>query len=265
MSVYHKERPTFLQQSIESLLNQTLLPTQIVLVKDGALTEGLDAVIDHFVSAHPALFEVVALPENVGLGRALNEGLNFCKYELVARMDSDDISLPHRFESQVKVFERDPSVAIVSGWITEFESDPSVIQSSRRLPETHPEIMRLMRTQCPLNHVTVMFKRSVVLQVGGYQHFYLLEDYYLWIRMYEAGAIMYNIQQPLVNVRGGQQMVARRGGLKYALSEVRLQRAMRRMGIIGCVTMCKNIAIRFTVRMLPNFLRRRIYAFFLRK
>lgn len=264
LSVYWKENPLYFTQSLESIFNQTTQPDEVVLVKDGPLNDELDAVVDDFTARYD-IFKVISLPENVGLGNALQEGLKHCSCDLVARMDSDDICVSNRFELQLKAFYQHPEVSIVGGWIEEFSSDPAVIESSRKLPENNVEIVAFSHSKCPMNHVTVMFRKGDVISSGGYQHFYLFEDYWLWARMLHNGSKFYNIQQTLVLVRGGMAMSARRGGWKYAMSEVRLQRAFLHMGFIGWGSFIKNVTIRFTVRILPNRLRTMIYKNFLRK
>lgn len=264
LSVYKKEQPAYLQQSLDSLFNQTLLPNEVILVKDGPLTNELEEVIGRYTQMYPTL-KVVSLLENQGLGKALNEGLKHCSYELVARMDTDDISLSDRFELQVKAFSDHPDVAVVGGWIDEFSSSPSIIEGSRRLPENYNEISRFAKSKNPLNHVTVMFRRFAVEDTGGYEDFYLLEDYWLWVRMLKQKYRFYNIQRTLVLVRGGVAMTARRGGFKYACSEIALFKRMRQMGLIGFPTYLKNIVIRVSVRLMPNFLRAFIYKKILRK
>lgn len=264
MSVYYKEQPDYLETALDSVFRQTVPAAQVVLVKDGPLTEGLDKVIGRFERENP-LMTVVPLPRNVGLGNALNEGLKHCEYDLVARMDSDDICVEDRFERQLKAFADDPSLGIVGGWIDEFESDPDVIVSCRRPPQYHYELESFFKSKSPLNHMTVMFRKEVVKAVGGYQHFYLLEDYWLWGRLIAARTKFYNVPSCLVKVRGGASMTARRGGWKYFKSEARLQKKFLEMGLIGYGNFFRNVSVRFVVRMVPNRARKYVYSKLLRK
>lgn len=254
MSVYWKETASNLNQSLESIFNQTVLPDEVVLVKDGPLGVELDRTIDQF-SARYSQLVVVKLPQNIGLGAALNEGLNYCSYQLIARMDSDDICLCDRFEKQLKVFERNPDIDIVGGAVDEFSTTPDKPESCRKVPENHDEIAEYFKHRSPMNHVTAMFKKQAVLDAGSYQSFYLLEDYWLWARMLENNAKFYNLPDVLVHARGGLAMSARRGGLKYAMSEMRLQKEFYKMGLVNWTVMSKNIVIRFIVRMMPSSLR----------
>lgn len=264
MSVYCRERPEFLDAALASVFGQTVPPDDVVLVKDGPLTSELDVVVERYCQEHPQL-RIVPLVRNVGLGAALNEGLKHCRYDLVARMDTDDVCLPDRFERQLTVFQEHPEYDIIGSWIDEFTENPAHPETVRKLPETHEQIRVFFCSRNPLNHMSVMFRRPVVLAAGGYQSFYLLEDYWLWGRMLQNGARFYNIPRILVHVRGGYAMASRRGGWKYACSEMRLQRAFLRLGLIGRGTFCKNIAIRMCLRVMPNKIRTFVYRKILRK
>ncbi|MEG1954938.1 MAG: glycosyltransferase [Mucinivorans sp.] len=263
LSVYSRERAEYMREALRSVFQQTSPPDEVILVKDGPLNEELDAVVDEF-SRHYPMFKVVPLPYNVGLGMALNEGLKHCSYELVARMDTDDICVSNRFELQLNAFAQHSDASIIGGWIDEFSTDPTIIEGSRKLPLTPDQLAIFAKSKNPMNHMTVMFDKRAVIDAEGYQPFYLLEDYWLWGRMLSRGAKFYNIGQTLVLVRGGISMTARRGGWKYAKSEIRLQRQFLRLGFIGYITFVKNVTIRTTVRIMPNKLRTFVYKNFLR-
>lgn len=258
ISLYKKEHPSFLQQSLNSLFSQTLLPDEIILVKDGPLTAELDAVVSDYAARYPIL-KVVPLPQNQGLGKALNEGLKHCSYDLVARMDTDDIAKPDRFEKQVKAFEEHPELDLVGAWIDEFEGMTQHVLSVRKVPETSDEIWEYCRKRCPVNHPVVMFRKSAVRAAGGYQHFPLFEDYYLWVRMLKNDARFYNIQESLLYFRTSPDMFKRRGGWKYAMDELRFQNVMRKMGMIGWGRFILNVMVRFPGRIIPNGLRSFLY------
>ena len=264
LSLYAKESPTFLASSLDSIFHQTLLPTEIILVKDGPLTAELDAIVSDYAVRYPVL-KVVALPQNQGLGRALNEGLKHCSYDIVARMDTDDISKPDRFEKQIAVFRKHPELDLVGAWIDEFEEDIHHVISTRKLPERHEDVMSYATRRNPVNHPVVMFRKSAVLAAGGYQHFPLFEDYFLWVRMLKNGAKFYNIQESLLYFRTSPNMFKRRGGWKYAMDEVRFQNVMRKMKMITWGRFLMNVAIRFPVRIMPNKLREILYKNSLRK
>ena len=264
LSLYAKESPTFLASSLDSIFHQTLLPTEIILVKDGPLTAELDAIVSDYAVRYPVL-KVVALPQNQGLGRALNEGLKHCSYDIVARMDTDDISKPDRFEKQIAVFRKHPELDLVGAWIDEFEEDIHHVISTRKLPERHEDVMSYATRRNPVNHPVVMFRKSAVLAAGGYQHFPLFEDYYLWVRMLLNGSRFYNILESLLYFRMSPDMFKRRGGWRYAKDEVRFQYKLLNLKFIGFIQFCENVCVRFTVRILPNSFRSFFYKKILRK
>ena len=263
LSVYRKEQPAYLQQSLNSIFTQTLMPDEVVLVKDGPLTEELDMVIGDYCRKYPIL-KIVSLAQNQGLGKALNEGLKHCSYDLVARMDTDDIAKSDRFEKQVKVFKEHPELDLVGAWIDEFEGDVSHVISVRKVPEFPIEIKQYALKRSPTNHAVVMFRKSAVLLAGGYLHFPLFEDYYLWVRMLMNGAKFYNIQESLSYFRFSPDMFKRRGGWRYALTEFRFQWLLKQIHFISCPQFVTNVLIRFTARIIPNSLRTFVYTKMLR-
>ena len=263
MSLYYKERPDYLRQSLDSVFNQTLPPDEVIMVEDGPLTDELYRVLDEYGSIHPEL-KRIPLPVNGGLGKALNEGLKHCSHELVARMDTDDIALPYRFEKQMMTFSDYPDADVVSCWIDEFENVPSNIVSTRKLPEFPYELFKYGKKRCPVNHPAVVFRKSAVLFAGGYRHFPLFEDYFLWVRLLLNGARIYNHQESLLLFRSSPDMFKRRGGFKHAIEEIRFQNSIRKIGYIGYPRMYMNIIIRFTTRIVPNYVRSFIYKKILR-
>ena len=264
MSVYSKEQPEFLHEAMESVFRQTVLPAEVVLVEDGPLTPALDAEIARLQSLHKEI-KVVSLLVNGGLGRALNEGMKHCSHELVARMDTDDICRSNRFERQLKLMEEHPEIDVCGSWIDEFSEDPSHPNFTRKLPEQHEELMEFGRFRSPVNHMTVMFRKEKVVESGGYQHYPLFEDYYLWVRMMVRGCRFYTIQESLVDARADMKMMARRGGLRYALTEARLQFLFFGLGYINGGRLVKNLSERFIVRVLPGRMRLWLYQHILRE
>lgn len=264
MSVYYKENPQFLRQSMDSIFNQTLKTDDFVLVCDGPLTDELNDVICEFKSKHSDVLNIVRLEKNQGLGIALNTGMNYCKNELIARMDSDDVSFEDRCEKQVEVFKKN-NVDIISGVLIEFEDDINHLSSKKVLPEYNEEIIKYSKKRSPFNHPCVMYKKSSVLEAGGYIDFYHLEDYYLWIRMLSKGFVGYNIQEPILYMRIGNGMHKRRGGLKYFSSNRKLLKYMRKIKYISFFDYIYISFVRFNVSIMPNFMRKFVYNFFLRK
>lgn len=263
MSLYAKERPDHLRLSLDSVFAQTLPPDEVVLVEDGPLTDELNSVVHEFQSKHQTL-KIVALEVNGGLGRALNEGLKHCSFDLVARMDTDDICYPNRFEKQVEVFERFPEVQVVNGWLDEFEEDPNVILKTRKLPEFNYELFQYGKKQCPVYHPVVMFRKDAVLFAGGYRHFPLFEDYYLWVRLLMNGAKFYTVQESLLKFRISAGTFKRRGGIKHAFNEFSFQRHMRRMRYISRTEFFSNVIVRFIYRVIPGNIRELAYKRFLK-
>lgn len=265
MSVYYKEKPEYLNQAIESIQTQTLSTNNFVLVCDGPLTPELDAIINVKQHEMGDSLNVVRLAKNGGLGNALNEGIKHCKNELVARMDSDDIAYPDRCERQINVFNTHPNVSICSGIVEEFVASPEVVEVKRVPPEVHEEIVKFAKKRNPFNHPCVMYKKCAVEAVGSYQDFYLLEDYYLWIRMLMAGYQGYNIQEPLLYMRAGSDMYLRRAGWKYAKTQIQLFKFMKKQGFINNRQYIKSCMIRSGSALAPNWLRKFVYGKVLRK
>lgn len=264
MSVYYKERPEYLRQAMESIFNQTVLTNDFVLICDGPLTEELDAVINGFKHIHEDILNVYRIENNVGLGNALNLGISKCKNELVARMDSDDISRKQRCEKQLEIFEKDDSIDIVSGTIEEFVGDIKNVKSCRNLPEKNQDIIKFAKSRSPFNHACIMYKKNKVIEAGSYKDFYFLEDYYLWIRMLNSGCQGYNIQEPLLWVRAGNDMYKRRSGIKYVKSQKNLLTYMKKIGFINKFEFIIGVLIRTCVSLSPNLLRKYLYNNFLR-
>ena len=155
MSVYYKENPSYLDDSLDSIFNQTLKPNEVVLVEDGPLNEELDNVINKYKNKHEC-FKIVKLKENMGLGKALNEGLKYCQYEYVARMDSDDISIPNRFEKQISYLEQHPEIDMLGSNIAEYDEKMTTITGHRIVPENNNEILKMMKKRNPFNPMSVI-------------------------------------------------------------------------------------------------------------
>ena len=265
MAVYVKEQPENLRLAIQSMLDQTVVPKDFVIVCDGPLTQELDDVIAEFVDIYPETFQIVRLERNQGLGNALNTGLEFCRYDLIARMDSDDISLPYRCECQLEMFRKNPRLALCSGDIAEFDSDPDDIEGIRYVPKTHKEILKYARKRNPINHMAVMYKRSAVKYAGGYIEVKLAEDYDLWVRMLQKGYQAANADRILVKARAGDSLYVRRGGLGYIRSVCRLQREFLASRFITYPEYVRNCAERILGGLMPSWIRKRFYQKYLRR
>lgn len=265
MSVYHKEKAEYLHAAMDSIWNQTVPTDDFVLVCDGPLTGELDTVIDEMKATHPKTLHVIRLEKNGGLGNALNIGMKHCKHELVARMDSDDISRTERCEKQLMVFRNHSDVSVASGIVEEFTASIEQVEARRVPPETQNEIMAFAKKRNPFNHPCVMYRKSAVEAAGGYQDFYLLEDYYLWIRMLQKGSTGYNLQEPVLWMRAGSDMYKRRAGWKYAKSQKALFKYMKDSGFIGEGHYVKSVVVRTASSISPNWLREFMFNKTLRK
>lgn len=267
LSVYAKENPLFLTESLNSVFAQTLPPTEVVLVEDGPLTDSLYKVIECFKEKYLTL-KVVSLPQNSGLGNALNEGMKHCANELIARMDSDDICFPQRFEKQIAYMKTHSDVDVVGCWTKEFHEDINgnkIVTSLKKFPQTVWNNVKYSTKRCPVEHPAVVLRKSAVMSVGGYKHCYLFEDYYLWARMFVNGSKFYNIQEPLLYFRVSDASFKRRGGMKYALNEFRTLKEFKEIGFLSKWEFYYAVITRFPIRILPNALRKMFYTTFLRK
>ena len=265
MSVYEKENPEFLKESLESILiHQTLIPTEVVVVEDGPLTDKLYSVLKIFKDKYPFL-KIVSLRENVGLGEALNQGLKHCQYDWVARMDSDDIAVETRFESQLDFIKKHSDIDLLGGNITEFLNSPSEIVSEKKVPQVHDDIVHMAKRRNPMCHMTVMFRKPSVEKAGGYLPLPYVEDYYLWVRMIATGARLANISETLVYARVGNGMYNRRGNKEQIASWNILNQFMLANGLVTKMDVFLNqIYIRVFVYM-PSDVKKFIYKKILRK
>lgn len=220
MSVYDKEKPNYLKQAIESMLCQTVKPEQFVIVLDGRLNGELQRIIVDYKANDKQLFTIVPLKQNVGLGKALDIGLRQCRNELVARMDSDDISLPERCEKELQLFENDSELVIVGSNIDEFWDDPKDIKCSRVVPSEPEEIKKHIGRIQPFNHPTVMYKKSEVIRCGGYGKMRRKQDRDLFSRMVNMGCKARNINESLLLFRSNADNYKRRKSWTYCKSTI---------------------------------------------
>lgn len=264
MCVYGGDNPNHFEIAVDSIIKQTIKPSEIVLVVDGPVQDELNEKIIKYEENE--LFKVIRLEENQGHGIARKIGLENCTYDIIAIMDADDISINDRFEKQIKCFENESDISIVGSQISEFIGDPENIVGNRIVPCNDKDIKEYAKKRCPMNLVTVMFKKDDINSVGGFIDWYCEEDYYLWLRMILADMKFKNIDEVLVNVRVGKEMYNRRGGLKYFQSERKLQKYMKKNKMIGFGTYFMNVTKRFIVQvLLPNKIRGFVFKKFARK
>lgn len=262
MSVYSEEAPENLANSLQSMFSQSYKTDDFVLVCDGPLTPELDEVIEWFQVRYPSL-HVHRMPSNKGLGPALNYGLNQCRNEIVARMDSDDVSLSDRLSKQIEILLRE-QLDVVGSLIAEFYEDIDDVRNIRQVPEIHEAIREFAKVRNPVNHVSAVFRKSSVISCGGYVDMAFAEDYYLWLRMLVRGYRFQNLQEVLVMVRTGDDMYRRRSGIKLSVSQVRLLHFMRGTGLIDWAEFLTGSLVRVGGSLLPTTIRRFIYERFLR-
>lgn len=266
MSVYAKETASNLRTSIESMFGQTVKPAEIVMIEDGPLTEELYSVLDEYTEKYGERFRRVASERNEGLGNALRKGVVECRNELIARMDTDDVSRSDRCEKQLAVFTEYPDTAVVGGQISEFIETPENVVGQRIVPCAHDEICNFLKKRDPFNHPSVMFRQSAVLAAGNYMELHFNEDYYLWARMYLKGSVFANLPDIVLDMRVGKDLYARRGGYRYFKCQKQMFRFLRKNKIISAFAYLKAITIRFVVQvMMPNCVRQRMYKKYARK
>lgn len=255
MSLYIKEKPEYFSQCIDSILANTILPNEIVIVFDGPISDSVMSLLNNYIEKNPNLFKIVPLEKNVGLGLALREGILHCSNELVARMDTDDICRNDRFQLQLNEFQKNPNLDICGSHIVEFDETPDKIVAKRTVPLDDESIKKYQRKRDGFNHVTVMFKKSSVLKAGNYQSCLLMEDTLLWANMFNNGACGMNIDDALVNVRIGKDMYERRGGLSYFKKYKQGRKKVYKTGFISWWDYFSTIVVQFIVAILPNKIR----------
>lgn len=268
MCVYGGDNPEWFDTSLKSVIEQSIQPNEIVVVVDGPIPQTIENILQKYetVCADKIIFKVIRLSHNEGHGKARRTSLANCTNEYVALMDADDISVSNRFERQLECFLEDEELSIVGGNIVEFISDSGETAGKRIVPQTDAEIKEYMKSRCPMNQVTVMFKKQDVEEVGGYMDWYCEEDYYLWLRLALAKKKFANIADILVHVRVGNEMYSRRGGLEYFKSEAKLQKYMLNNHVIRVDNYILNVTKRLIVQvLLPNKVRGWVFRKFARE
>lgn len=264
MSVYYKEKDEYLKTSLESILNQTFKPSQVVIIKDGELTKELDNVLEYYKNKYDNLIEIYQLEEHRGLGEALKFGVERCKFEYIARQDSDDISPQYRFKKQVEILEQDKNIDILGGYIEEYNENMTELLDIRKVPLEMQEIKKYIKTQTPFNHGTVIMKKQAILRAGSYSNA-IAEDYDLWARMLICGSYMKNIPMILGKNRTGVAMLKRRSGIRQIKMVWEVEKNLLHYGIINIFQLIYNITIRTIVALCPIKCKSFVYKNFIRK
>lgn len=266
MSLYDKENPDYLRQSIDSILSQSIKTDDLVIIIDGPININLQSVLDSYASKYP-FFHIVPLSENRGLGNALNVGVPLCKNELIARMDSDDIAESTRCEKELSYFNNHENISVVGTQIQEFKKNKGDMNSFIHYPLSSKQIRRYIKKRCPFGHPSVMFKKAAILKSGNYSPSMInQQDYELWIRVLYNGFEGANIDESLLNLRIGDSLYKRRGGLKYFKLCMAIKKSLRKHKMISIFRYCGAAVERFIIHVLtPTKMREFIYTKFLRK
>ncbi len=263
MSVYKKETPANLRESVTSMMKQTVPPSDFVIYCDGILTDELYLEIERLKQKY-SVINVVYNDINMGLGKALSSGLDYCKCDIVARMDSDDVAKPDRMKLQLEAFSR-YDADIVSGTVEEFSGEISNITAVKSLPETDEEIKQYAKRRNPFNHPCVTFRKQQVYLAGNYEHCPYFEDYWLWVRMLGNGCKGYNVKETVLYMRSGEELYQRRGGFAYTKDALRFRRKMRENGYCGFSDYIVSCAAHIAFAVVPNRIRMFFYSKLLRK
>lgn len=265
MSLYIKEKPNYLRAAVDSMIGQTVMPDEIVIVKDGPLTEELEAVLSEYKTAHPELFNIVASENNIGLGRALNLGLENCRNELVARMDTDDIAKPHRCEKQLAEFSANPELSLLGSSVDEFHDTPDKVVSRRVVPTEHKDIYEFAKRRSAFNHPAVMYKKSKVLSVGGYSDLRRNQDVDLFGRMLYSGCIAGNIEESLLYFRSNDALAKRRRSWENTKSYISTIKKLWKMGYSSFFDYAVVAVAQTGMFLMPVKVQHWVYKTFLRK
>ena len=264
MSVYKNDKVDYVKIAIDSILNQTLKPNQYVIMIDGPIDDELKNLLLYYEKKED-IIELHFREENKGLGITLNEGLSFCKYEYVARMDADDFSEKNRFEVQMKFLSENENVSVLGCAISEYDEKLSILENYKEVPNKCDEIKKYIKRRNPMNHPTVIFKKKDVLDSGSYENYLYFEDYYLWAKMLSKGYNLCNLNQFLYKFRGGKSMYGRRGGIKYIKYILKIENGLVKLKIINLADYLRNIIVRCLGAIIPTQIRIVAYKLILRK
>lgn len=263
MSIYYKEKVEYFKKAIDSILKQSRIPDEIVIIKDGKLTTELDEVLEEYREKY-SIIKIYDLQKNEGLGNALRFGINKCSYEYIARMDTDDIAYLDRLEEQEKILKQNPEIDILGGNIEEYDENMDKIISIRNVPLTMKKIKKSIKTQNPFNHGTVIMKKSAVLKVGNYQNV-KFEDYDLWARMLIGNCNMANMDKVLIKFRSGNSMYKRRSGVNQIKAIIQIENKLLKYKIINIFEYIYNLVIRISVALIPVKIKKYMYIKIIRK
>lgn len=263
MSLYKQEKREYFDQAMESIVSQTLLPDEIVLIEDGPITEELEEAVVAWSKRCP-FFKVHRFKENVQLGRALHKGVELCSCDLIARMDTDDIAVPDRLEKQYAYMFTHPVLAVLGGHIEEFD-DAQTYKKEKTMPHTFEEVRSYGRYRNPVNHMTVMFRKEAVVNAGNYKHYPFLEDYHLWVRMMARDERIENLPEVLVHMRTNGNVYKRRGGFEYFRRYCDLRKIEYKSHLLTKKEYMVALVLSASITLVPSWLRKLVYRVGLRR
>ena len=265
LPVYIKDNPEWLKTAIDSMLEQTLPPAEVVIVRDGPITDELTVVLSQYDKENPELFKIVGFEENKGVGLASRYGVQNCSFDYIARMDADDYCLPERIEKQMELFAENDKLGAVGCLVEEFIGEPENIISRVALPEKHSDIIKFAKKRCPIRHSALLIKKEALISCGNYSDIRFGEDYDIAVKLIMQGYRLYNIQKVYVYMRTTPDFFKRRGGLKYLKSIYRLKNNFKKIGFYSGFDFIRSFTPHAAVCLMPNFLRGFIYKKFLRQ
>ena len=259
MSIYHKENASYFRKAMRSVYNQTVKPSEIILIEDGPVGEEIHQIEREFIQYDGNIeLKIIPLAESHQLGKALAIGLDCCSHDIVARMDTDDIAHQDRFEKQLLFMEQHLDISAVGGEIAEF-IDEGIVERIKKMPSDPDQVYQYGKFRNPLNHMTVMFRKRDVIEAGSYQHFPGLEDYYLWMRMLAKGYKLANIPEVLVDARIGESFASRRGGKECTKRYLKLRKLQHEMGYTNTAEYCIAVVLTLGMTATPNTIREKAY------
>lgn len=263
MTVYIREIAQYLTESIESILNQTVKASEIVIVKDGPVRDEINETLKYYEEKYPGFFKIITLEKNQGSGIASKIGIENCSYELIARMDSDDISMPNRFEKQLKYLKEHLECRLIGSNHIEFTDKGREVY--KHFPSNHKELVKFSKSRNPFSTPSVIMYKEDVLSVGNYRNKMLFEDYDMWVRLIVFGVTIHNIPEILVKVRTTNGLYGRRGGFKYIKYTWLFYKGIVEIGFLNWFEVFPKFIYRSLIATIPAFIREWFYIKFLRK
>ncbi|WP_270190970.1 glycosyltransferase [Holdemania filiformis] len=265
MTVYKNDNPRWVDLALQSMLEQTVIPSEIVLIEDGPVSEEIESVISKYIAFNSVPIRLYKNDVNIGLGATLKKGVELCRFNYIARMDSDDVSEKTRCEKILKLMVENPKISLAGSDVAEFEGDISNIKAYVRLPQNMEDILRFAKKRVPIRHPSIIFKKDDVLEVGNYKPLLRSQEYDLVIRMLIKGKIISNVNEILLYQRIDDNFYKRRGGLKKGITLAKQRYDFYKYGFYNYFEFLLFASINVGMSIMPNGLRAIIYQKLLRK